>query len=186
MRSSISQRRRSPSPRWRSRRRRAHADVKIGVAGPITGANASFGAQLTQRRRPGRRGLQQVRRHSRPEDRRRAGRRRLRSQTGRLGRQQVRRRRRQVRRRPLQFRRDDPGVRSLRRQRRAVHHAVGDQSEGHRPRACGTRSAPAAATTSRASSGPIWRSASSRTRRSPSCTTRRLTARASPTRRAAS
>src|ERR1700683_547844 len=26
----------------------AEADVKIGVAGPITGANASFGAQLTQ------------------------------------------------------------------------------------------------------------------------------------------
>ena len=26
----------------------AQADVKIGVAGPITGANASFGAQLTQ------------------------------------------------------------------------------------------------------------------------------------------
>src|SRR5579863_2767604 len=26
----------------------AQADVRIGVAGPITGANASFGAQLTQ------------------------------------------------------------------------------------------------------------------------------------------
>ncbi|MGA8585025.1 MAG: ABC transporter substrate-binding protein, partial [Roseiarcus sp.] len=26
----------------------AQAQIKIGVAGPITGANASFGAQLTQ------------------------------------------------------------------------------------------------------------------------------------------
>ena len=26
----------------------AHAQIKIGVAGPVTGANAAFGAQLTQ------------------------------------------------------------------------------------------------------------------------------------------
>ena len=26
----------------------AHAQIKLGVAGPITGANAAFGAQLTQ------------------------------------------------------------------------------------------------------------------------------------------
>ena len=99
--------------------------------------NASFGAQLTN-------GVGQA-----VEDfnkaggilgqkiERRAGRRRLRSQAGRFGRQQVRRRRRQIRRRPLQLRRDHPGLRSLCRQRRPVHHALGHQSQGHRPQAVG-------------------------------------------------
>ena len=164
----------------------ADAQIKFGVAGPITGPNASFGAQLTNGVESGGRGLQQGRRHSRPEDRARAGRRRFRSQAGRLGRQQVRRRRRQIRRRPLQLRRDHSGLRSLCRQRRPVHHALGDQSRRSPSAGCGTPSAPAAATTSRASCGPTSRSASSRTRRSPSSTTRPPTARASPTRRAAS
>ena len=115
----------------------AQAQIKIGVAGPITGANAAFGAQLSQGVTAGGRGYQQGRRHSGAEDRSRAGRRRFGSQAGRFGRQQVRRRRRQVRGRPLQLRRDDPGFRRLCGKRHPVHHALGHQSEGHRPQAVG-------------------------------------------------
>ena len=128
---------------------RRDAQIKIGVAGPITGPNAAFGAQLTKGRAGGR-GHQQGRRHPRPEDHGRAGRRRVRSEARRLGRQQVRRRRRQVRRRPLQLRRHDPGLRRLLGERHPVHHALGDQSRRSPTASCGTRSAPAAATTSRA------------------------------------
>ena len=97
----------------------ASADVKIGVAGPITGANASFGAQLTQ-------GVGQA-----AEDFNKSG--------GILGQKIVVEQGDDVsdpkqgvsvankfvgdgvklRGRPLQLRRDDPGERSLRRQRRA-------------------------------------------------------------------
>ena len=115
----------------------SQAQVKIGVAGPITGANAAFGAQLTQGVRAGGRGYQQGGRHSRPKARGRAGRRRVGSQAGRFGRQQVRRRRRQVRGRPLQLGRDDSGLRRLRGERRPLHHPLGDQPEGHRPHALG-------------------------------------------------
>ena len=90
-----------------------------------------------QRHAAGGRRHQQGRRHPRPADHPRAGRRRVRSEAGRVGRQQVRRRRRQVRRRPLQLRRDDPGLRRLPGERRPVHHALGDQPEGHRPQAVG-------------------------------------------------
>ena len=115
----------------------ASAQIKLGVAGPVTGANASFGAQLTTgvaqaaadlNAKGGILGQKIEVEH---------GRRRLRSQAGRLGRQQIRRRRRQIRHRPLQFGRHDPGLGSLCRQRRAVHHALGDQPEGHRPRPVG-------------------------------------------------
>ena len=134
-----------------------------------------------QGRRPGGRGLQQGRRHPRPEDHRRAGRRRFRSQAGRLGRQQIRRRRRQIRRRPLQLRRDDPGFRSLRRQRRPVHHALGDQPEGHRPRAVGRFPHLRPRRPAGQAVGRTRARRSSRTRRSPSSMTRPPTARASPT-----
>ena len=97
----------------------AQADVLIGVAGPLTGPNAAFGAQLQN-------GAQQA-----ADDINAAGgvlgqkialelrRRRVRSEAGRFGRQQVRRRRREVRRRPFQLRRLDSGLGGLRRERRA-------------------------------------------------------------------
>ena len=115
----------------------AHAPVELGVAGPVTGANAAFGAQLSQ-------GVQQA-----AEDINKAGGilahkdrsggrgRRVRSQAGRVGRQQIRRRRRQVRGRPLQFRGDDSRFRRLCGKRHPVHHALGHQSEGHRSQAVG-------------------------------------------------
>ncbi len=109
----------------------------MGVAGPITGPNAAFGAQLDQRHAAGGRRHQQGRRHSRPADHPRAGRRRVGSEAGRFGRQQVRRRRRQIRGRPLQLGRDDPGLRRLFGERRPLHHPLGDQPEGHRPHAVG-------------------------------------------------
>ena len=89
----------------------AAAQVKIGVAGPITGGSAAFGAQLKN-------GAEQA-----VADINAAGgilgqkiivsarRRRVRSEGRRLGRQQVRRRRRQVRGRPLQFGRHHAGLR---------------------------------------------------------------------------
>ena len=116
----------SPSPARPARQ------IKIGVAGPLTGPNAAFGAQLKN-------GAEQA-----VDDINAAGgingqkiaarrrRRRLRSQAGRVGRQQVRRRRRQVRRRPLQLRRHHPGLRGLRGKRHRPDHAGRDQPEDHR------------------------------------------------------
>ncbi len=115
----------------------ADAQIKIGVGAPITGPNASFGAQLTT-------GVYQAAADFNAAGGilgqkidGRTGRRRFRSQAGRFGRQQVRRRRRQVRRRPLQLRRDHSRLRSLRRQRHPDDHALGHQPEGHRARPVG-------------------------------------------------
>ena len=112
----------------------ASAQVKFGVGGPITGANAATGAQMKN-------GVDQAvadinaaggilgKKHHR-----RIRRRRLRSQTRRLGRQQVCRRRRQIRHRPLQFRRHHPGLGSLSGKRHPRDHAGVDQSDRHRAR----------------------------------------------------
>ena len=161
----------------------AQAQIKMGVAGPLTGPNAAFGAQLKN-------GTEQA-----VEDINAAGgimgqkitvtyrRRRVRSQAGRLGRQQVRRRRRQVRGRPLQLRRHHAGVRSLCQENGILEITpVGHQPEDHRARhvehvphlrprrpAGRGRRRPTSSRTSRA-------------RRSRSSTTRRPTARALPTR----
>ena len=105
-----------------------------------------------ERRRAGGRRHQRRRRHHGPEDRAVGRRRRVRSEAGRLGRQQVRRRRRQVGRRPLQLRRLDPGLGGLPGSRHHPDHAGLDEPALHRARTCGTPSAPAAATTSRARS----------------------------------
>ena len=110
-------------------------------------------------------------------------RRRLRSEAGRVGGQQVRRRRREVRHRPLQFGRHHARLRGLPGKRHPPDHAGLDQSDRHRTQACGTSSASAAATISRARSRANTSSSISRARRSPSSTTRRPTAKASPTRR---
>ena len=110
----------------------ASAQVKFGMAGPITGPSAATGAQMKN-------GVEQA-----VDDINAAGgilgqkitveyrRRRLRSQAGRLGRQQVRRRRRQIRDRPLQLRRHHPVVRSLSGKRHPGDHAGLHQPEGHR------------------------------------------------------
>ena len=110
----------------------ANAQIKIGVAGPITGPNAAFGAQLKN-------GAEQA-----VEDINAAGgvmgqklalvgrRRRVRSEAGRLGREQVRRRRRQVGRRPLQLRRLDPGIGCLPGVRHHPDHAGVDEPALHR------------------------------------------------------
>jgi hypothetical protein len=91
----------------------AQAQIKIGVAGPITGPNAAFGAQLKN-------GVEQA-----VEDINAAGGingQKLQvvigddvvgSEAGRVGCEQVRRRGREDGRRPLQLRRLDPGLGSL-------------------------------------------------------------------------
>ena len=112
----------------------AWADVLIGVAGPITGPNAAFGAQLQKGAEAGCRRHQCGGRHQRRADQARGRRRRLRSEAGHLGRQQVRRRRRQVRCRPLQLGRLDPGVGSLCRKRHPRDHPGRDQPAVHRAR----------------------------------------------------
>ena len=110
----------------------ASAQIKLGVAGPITGGSAAFGAQLKN-------GVEQA-----VEDINAAGgilgqkittdrrRRSRRSEGRRLGRQQVRRRRREIRRRPLQFRRHHPGLRGLSGERHPDDHARRHQSARHR------------------------------------------------------
>ena len=158
------------------------AQVKFGVAGPITGPNAAFGAQLKNGAETGGRGHQRRRRHPRPEDRALARRRRLRSQAGRFGRQQVRRRRRQACGRPLQLRRVDPGLGRLRRRTASSRSRLPPPTRASPSATCGTPSAPAAATTSRARSPATTSPRTSRARRSPSSTTRPPTAKASPTR----
>ena len=55
-------------PCGRVRGLRPQAQIKIGVAGPITGPNAAFGAQLKNGDRAGGRRHQRRRRHPRPED----------------------------------------------------------------------------------------------------------------------
>ena len=159
----------------------ANAQIKMGVAGPITGPNAAFGAQLTN-------GTQQA-----VDDINKAG--------GILGQQITLEQGDDV---------SDPkqgvsvankfvgdGVKFV------VGHfnsgvtipasdvysengvlfitPVGDQSRRSPTGCSGTRSAPAAATTSRACCGPNTPATSSRARRSRSFTTRPPTARASPT-----
>ena len=142
---------------WRSARpspspARLRPQIKMGVTGPLTGPNAAFGAQLKN-------GAEQA-----VEDINAAGgilgqkitlelrRRRVRSQAGRLGRQQVRRRRRQVRGRPLQLRRHDAGLRSLCGERHPRRSRRPRPTRRSPSAACGTPSAPAAATISRARS----------------------------------
>ena len=163
----------------------AQAQIKFGVAGPITGPNASFGAQLTN-------GAGQA-----VEDFNKAG--------GILGQKSSLSQGDDV---------SDPkqGVSVANKfVGDGVQFVIGHFNSGVTipasevyvdndilfispsatnpkvtERGCGTPSAPAAATTSRASCGPTSRSTTSRTRRSPSFTTRPPTARASPTPRAAS
>ena len=101
----------------------------------------------------------------------------------RVGRREVRQHEAAVRRRALLLVVVDPGVGSLCRGRRAADHAGLDQPDVHRAQACGTRSASAAATTSRARSPATTSPRTTRARTSPSSTTRRPTAKASPTRR---
>ena len=130
----------------------ASAQIKIGVAGPITGPNAAFGAQLKN-------GVEQA-----VEDINAAG--------GIIG-QKIQLvvgddvsdpkqgvsvankfvgRRREVRRRPLQLRRLDPGLGSLRRKRASSRSRRPRPTRSSPSAACGTPSAPAAVTTSRARS----------------------------------
>ena len=160
----------------------ASAQIKLGVAGPITGGNAAFGAQLKN-------GTEQA-----VDDINAAGgilgqkiaavrrRRPRRSQGRRLGRQQVRRRRREIRRRPLQFRRHHAGLRGLPGERHPRDHARRDQSAGHRARH--VEHLPHLRPRRPAGRGRrrLHSSRTSRARRSPSSTTRPPTARASPTR----
>ena len=160
----------------------AHAQIKFGVGGPITGGSAAFGAQLKN-------GVEQA-----VEDINAAGGilgqkitlsvgdDRRRSEGRRLGRQQVRRRRRQIRDRPLQFRRHHPGLGRLPGERHAGDHAGCHQSTGDRPRhvehLSRVRPRRSAGQRRRRKSSPR----SSRASASPSCTTRPPTARALPRR----
>ena len=69
----------------------ATAQIKFGVGGPITGPNAAFGAQMKNGSRSGGRRHQCHGRHPRTEDHGLLRRRRFRSQARRVGCQQVRR-----------------------------------------------------------------------------------------------
>ena len=92
-------RRRSPAPA-------AHRpQLKIGVAGPLTGPNAAFGAQLKNGAEQAVADINAAGGINGQKIELSFGDDAVRSQAGRVGRQQVRRRRRQVRRRPLQLRR---------------------------------------------------------------------------------
>ena len=93
----------------------AWAHIMIGVAGPITGPNAAFGAQLKNGAEQAAADINAAGGINGETDQACVRRRRLRSEAGHVGRQQVRRRRRQVRRRSLQLRRHHAGLRSLRR-----------------------------------------------------------------------
>ena len=112
----------------------AWADIIIGVAGPITGPNAAFGAQLQKGAEQAAADINAAGGINGEQIKHRHRRRRLRSEAGHLGRQQVRRRRRQVRRRPLQLGRLDPGLGSLCRERHPRDHACRDQPGLHRAR----------------------------------------------------
>ena len=113
----------------------AHAQVRMGIAGPVTGPAAAFGAQLKN-------GAEQA-----IEDINAAGGilgqkiqvfigdDASRPEAGRVGGQQVRRRRREVRRRPLQLRRLDPRLRSLQRERHPADHAGLHEPDVHRTQA---------------------------------------------------
>ena len=98
----------------------ASAQIKLGVAGPITGGSAAFGAQLKN-------GVEQA-----VADINAAG--------GILGQQIVvstgddRADPKEGRDRSLQLRRDDPGFRGLPGERHSGDLALRNQSEGHRPK----------------------------------------------------
>ena len=160
----------------------AQADLLIGVAGPLTGPNAAFGAQLQN-------GAQMA-----ADDINAAG--------GVLGekisltfgddvsdpKQGVSVANKfvgdgvEVRGRPLQLGRLDPGFGSLRRERRARDHPARRPTRSSPSAACGTPSAPAVATISRARLPAPGSPRRRRDRRSPSSTTRPRTDRALPTR----
>ena len=160
----------------------AWADILIGVAGPITGPNAAFGAQLQK-------GAEQA-----AADINAAGGINGEKIVLSIGddvsdpKQGISVANKFVadgvkyRRRSLQLGRHHPGFRSLRRERHPRDHAFGRPTRSSPSAACGTRSAPADVTTSRAPLPAAISPPTSRTPRSPSSTTRRLTARALPTR----
>ena len=110
----------------------AAAQIKIGVAGPLTGGSAAFGAQLKNGVEQAVADINAPGRHQRPEDPAIRRRRSRRPEGRRLGRQQVRGRRREIRDRPLQFRRHHAGIRGLSGERHPGDHAGRHQSEDHR------------------------------------------------------
>ena len=128
----------------------ASAQIKIGVAGPITGPNAAFGAQLKN-------GAEQA-----VEDINAAGGingQKLQLVVGddvsdpKQGVSVANKfagRRREVGRRPLQLRRVDPGLGGLSRKPASSRSRRPRPTRSSPSAACGTPSAPAAATTSRA------------------------------------
>ena len=155
----------------------AHAEVRIGVAGPLTGntpGTASSCCSASKRRR----GTEREGRRAGPTGAGRGGRRCLRRRASRRGRAQASRRRGRVRVRPRLLRRGDPRLGCLRGARRARHRAHGQQPAADRaglhqdlpPRRPGRPAGRVRRRVHRRPGGPAGRSRS--------CTTARRTGRA--------
>ena len=102
-------------------------DIAIGVAGPMTGGEATFGRQMKNGAEHGGRRHQRRRRRAWQEAQARCRRRCLRSQAGALGRREIRRHEAAVRGRAFLLVVVDPGFGGLCRGRRAADHAGLDQ-----------------------------------------------------------